>query len=96
MHVAYDKRMMKKQERAEALRRSNYLEKYSGKARAVIEALLNKYADIGFVALDEVETVKTPPVSTLGEPLEVLEWFGGRLKFETVLSELAHTLATVK
>ncbi|MEK7619466.1 MAG: DEAD/DEAH box helicase family protein [Patescibacteria group bacterium] len=96
MHVAYDKRMMKKRDRADALRRSNYLDKWSGKAREVIEALLDKYADIGFIALDEIETVKTPPVSYIGEPLEVLEWFGGREAFAKTLDEIADTLATVK
>lgn len=95
MHVAYDKKMMKKRERAEALRRSNYLNKYSGKAREVVEALLEKYSDVGFVALDELETVKTPPISHLGLPTEVLEWFGGREEFSKVLDELADSLATV-
>lgn len=95
MHVAYDKKMMKKRERAEALRRSNYLNKWQGKAREAVEALLNKYADVGFLALDELETVKTPPVSHLGEPLEILEWFGGRENFEKTLDELADSLATV-
>jgi type I restriction enzyme, R subunit len=95
MHVAYDKKMLKKRERAEALRRSNYLNKYSGKAREVVEALLEKYSDVGFVALDELETVKTPPVSHLGLPTEVLEWFGGREEFSKVLDDLADSLATV-
>ena len=72
--------MMKKRDRADALRRSNYLDKWSGKAREVIEALLDKYADIGFIALDEIETVKTPPVSYIGEPLRglgVVRWSRG-------------------
>lgn len=95
MHVAYDKKMMKKHERAEALRRSNYLNKWNGKAREVVDALLEKYADVGFIALDELETVKTPPVSNLGLPTEVLEWFGGREEFSKTLDELADQLATV-
>lgn len=96
MHVAYDKRMMKKRERADTLRRSNYLDKWSGKAREAVDALLEKYSDVGFVALDEVETVKTPPVSYLGAPVEVLEWFGGREEFEKVLDDLADSLSAVK
>lgn len=96
MHVAYDKRMMKKRERAETLRRSNYLDKWQGRAREVVDALLNKYADVGFMALDELETVKTPPVSDLGEPLEILEWFGGREGFEKTLDELADSLSAVR
>lgn len=98
MHVAYDKKMMKKRERAEALRRSNYLDKWQGKAREVVEALLIKYADVGFVALDELETAKTPPVSHLGAPLEILEWFGDRggEGFKQTLDELADSLALVE
>lgn len=96
MHVGYDKKMMKKRDRAEALRRSNYLNKWSGKAREVVEALLSKYADAGYIALDELETLKTPPVSHLGEPLEILEWFGGREDFEKTMDELADSLAAVE
>ncbi len=96
VHVAYDKKMMKKRERAEAVRRSNYLSKYNGKAREVIEALLEKYADLGYLALDEIETVKTPPVSNIGEPLEVLGWFGGTDKFTDTLKDLEKTLAAVE
>lgn len=96
MHVAYDKRMMRKRERAEVLRRSDYLNRWQGKAREVVDALLNKYADVGFIALDELETVKTPPVSHLGQPLEVLEWFGGREGFEKALDELADSLSAVE
>jgi type I restriction enzyme R subunit len=88
--------MMKKRERVEALRRSNYLNRWQGKAREVVEALLNKYADVGFIALDELETVKTPPVSHLGDPLEILEWFGGREGFEKTIDELADSLALVE
>ncbi|HEY4515416.1 MAG TPA: type I restriction-modification enzyme R subunit C-terminal domain-containing protein, partial [Candidatus Paceibacterota bacterium] len=95
MHVAYDKKMIKKSERVEALRRTNYLDKYQGKAREVIEALLHKYADLGYVAIDEFETLKTPPVSLLGAPLEVLGWFGGETQFLHALDELGDTLTTI-
>ena len=95
MHVAYDKKMIKKSERIAALRRTNYLDKYQGKAREVIEALLAKYTDLGYIAIDQIETLKTPPVSDLGLPLEVIGWFGGQEQFLLALDDLGDTLVQV-
>lgn len=95
MHIAYDKKMAKKSDRVEAIRRSNYLDKYSGKARDVVEALLVKYGDIGYLAIDEIETLRTAPVSDLGLPMEIISWFDGMDGYKRAVDELGDELAKV-
>lgn len=95
MHVAYDKKMIKKSERVEAVRRSNYLDKYSGKAREVLEALLTKYADVGYLAIDELDSLKTEPVSSLGLPVEIISWFGGIESYKVIVDELGDELSKI-
>lgn len=88
MHVAYDKKMMKKRERVEAIRRSNYLDKYSGKAREVIEALLDKYADVGIRDIESVRVLTLEPLRSLGTDYELVSLFGGKEAYLKTLDEL--------
>jgi len=53
LHVAYDQPPLTRKERAERVRKRNYFGKYSGKAREVMELLLDKYADHGITALED-------------------------------------------
>ena len=46
-HVAFGQKPLTRRERAENVKKQNYFVKYGDKARAVLEALLDKYADEG-------------------------------------------------
>ena len=46
-HVAFDQKPITRKERAIKVKKSNYFAKYGEKARAVIDALLDKYSDEG-------------------------------------------------
>ncbi len=46
-HIAYDQPPLTRRERAENVNKRNYFTKYGEQARAVLEALLDKYADEG-------------------------------------------------
>lgn len=78
MHVAYDKKMMKKSERVEQVRRSNYLDKYSGQARIVVEALLSKYTDVGYKDIEDIRILTLEPFKSIGSDLEIVSMFGGK------------------
>lgn len=85
IHVAYDKKMMKKNDRIEAVRRSNYLDQYSGKAREVLEALLTKYVDVPLRDIESVRILTLEPLRSLGTDYEIVSLFGGKKGyFETV------------
>jgi type I restriction enzyme R subunit len=88
LHVAYDRKPIKRLERAEAVRRSNYLNKYQGKAREVLESLLDKYQDTGINSVEDIEVLKVDPLRGYGAPLEIVSWFGGAEGYKTAVHEL--------
>lgn len=92
MHVAYDKKMVKKTERVEAVRRSNYLNKYNGKAREVIEALLDKYADVGLKDIESIRVLTLEPIRSLGTDYELVSLFGGKEEYLHMMNELLDTV----
>ena len=94
MHVAYDKKMLKKNERVEAVRRSNYLDKYSGKAREVLEALLAKYADVTLKDIESVRILTLEPLRSLGTDYELVSLFGGREGYFKTVDELLDVMYT--
>lgn len=96
MHVAYDKKMMKKNERIEAVRRSNYLDKYSGRAREVLEALLQKYADVTLKDIESVRILTLEPLRSMGTDYELVSLFGGKEGYFKTVDELLDVMYTTQ
>jgi type I restriction enzyme R subunit len=91
-HVAFDKKPLTRRERAENARKRDVFGKYGGQARAVLDALLAKYADEGVLNLDDANILRIPPLSGLGTPLELIKAFGDRQGFERAVHELQSSL----
>lgn len=91
-HVAFDAKPLTRRERAENVRKRNVFARYGSKARAVLDALLAKYADEGVLNLDDTNVLKIPPLSTLGTPVELVRAFGGRQEFERAVQDLQSEL----
>jgi len=96
MHVGYDKKMMKKNDRIEAVRRSNYLDKYSGKAREVLEALLQKYADVTLNDIEDVRILTLEPLRSLGTDYELVSLFGGKEGYFKTVDDLLDVMYTTQ
>jgi type I restriction enzyme, R subunit len=91
-HIAWDQPALTRRERAEQVRKRNYFTKYGGKARTVIEALLDKYADEGIENIEDLAVLRIEPFSRMGTPAEIIQIFGGRDKYLQVIEELEHEL----
>ncbi|MDB6027408.1 MAG: restriction endonuclease [Verrucomicrobiales bacterium] len=87
-HVAYDEPPLTRKERAEQVKKRNYFTRFGGKARLVMEALLEKYADQGIEAVESADALKIIPFPTLGTPVEIIQAFGGRNQFQSALRDL--------
>ena len=87
-HVAYDQPPLTRRERANNVKKRNYFAKYEGKAREVLEALLEKYADYGILNLEDENILDYAPFSEIGKPQKIVKYFGGPAKFEQALKEL--------
>ena len=92
-HIAYDAPPLTRRERAENVKKRNYFTKYGEQARAVLEALLEKYADEGVLTIESPKVLKLAPFDQMGTPVEIInEIFGGKAKYESALEELEREL----
>ena len=87
-HVAYDQPPLTRHERANRVKKRNYFGKYGETARAVLEALLDKYATEGIEDLENIRVLKIDPFTQIGSPLEIVQLFGGRTDYEQAVREL--------
>ncbi len=91
-HVAFDAKPLTRRERADKIRKRDVFTKYGEQARAVLDALLDKYADECVLNLDDVKVLRIPPIDRLGTPLELVRAFGGRPGFEQAARDLQSAL----
>jgi type I restriction enzyme R subunit len=87
-HVAFDQPPRTRRERAEKVRKRNVFGKYGDKARAVLEALLDKYAAAGLKSVESLEILKVDPLTKFGTPVEIVHFFGGKQNYVTAIQEL--------
>ena len=87
-HVAFDQPPLTRKERADNVKKRNYFGKYEGKAREVLEALLDKYADNGILDFERANILEIPPFNQIGKPTKIIKLFGGPAGFEQAIREL--------
>ena len=91
-HVAFDRPPLTRRERAERVRKRDYFARYGDKARAVLDALLDKYADEGIETIESVEVLRVRPLSELGTPVELIRSFGSKEEYLEAVRELERAL----
>ena len=87
-HVAFDRKPMTRRERANNVKKRDYLSKYQGMARQVLETLLDKYADNGIIELENENVLELPPFNQIGTPVKIIKLFGGIKGYMNALTEL--------
>lgn len=87
-HVAFDQPPMTRRERANNVKKRNYFAKYEGKAREVLEALLEKYAEHGILNFESADILDHAPFNQIGKPQKIVRLFGGYDKFIEAVTEL--------
>ena len=89
VHVAFGAPPLTRRERADKVKKRNYFAKYGDKARAVLEALLEKYANDGVETIEDAKVLRLKPFTQLGTPMEIIKGaFGGKDQYEAALREL--------
>ena len=92
-HVAFDQPPLSRRERAEQVRKRNYFGKYGDQAKAVLDALLEKYADHGIGGIEDPQVLELPPFDKLGGKRRIRRGvFGGPEEFSEALTELERQL----
>ena len=91
-HVAFDAKPLTRRERAENVKKRDVFSKYGEQARAVLDALLAKYADEGVLNLDDANVLRIAPFTELGTPVQLIKAFGGRNGFVAAVHDLQSAL----
>jgi len=91
-HIAFDAMPLTRRERAENVKKRDVFTKYGDQARAVLDALLTKYADEGVLNLDDATVLRISPFSELGTPVQLIKTFGGKDGFTEAVHELQSAL----
>ena len=70
-HVAFDQPPLTRRERADKVRKRNVFGQYGDQARAVLEALLDKFADHGVQDIEDVKVLELPPFDRFGSKTQI-------------------------
>ena len=91
-HVAFDQPALTRRERADNVRKRDVFTKYGPQARAVLEALLQKYQDEGVIDFCDPRILQIPPLDTMGTPMQLIKEFGTRADFMFAVQNLQSAL----
>ena len=91
-HVAFDKKPLTRRERANNVKKRDFLSKYSGAAYQVLEALLDKYCNIGIYEIEKTEVLKLDPFLKMGKPAKIASYFGGKEGYLKAVRELEQAI----
>lgn len=95
LHVAYNAPLVSRKERAEkvAQKKANFLNTFTPAARAILNSLLEKYADYGIQQLDDLPNLlQVQPFTQYGSPSDIYALFGGAGKLVQAVDELQKSL----
>lgn len=87
-HIAFNQKPLTRRERAENVKKRDIFGKYGDAAREVINALLDKYAELGIYDIESTEILKQNPFTKYGKPARIAALFGGSDKYRQALKEL--------
>ncbi len=91
-HIAFDKKPLTRKERANNVKKRDFLSKYNNVAREVLEALLEKYMNTGIYEIEKTEILQLDPFKRLGKPAKIATYFGGKAGYMKAIKELEEEL----
>jgi type I restriction enzyme R subunit len=93
-HLAFNAPLRTRRERAQQLKtdKPSFFARYSPEARAVLEELLEKYAEHGDAQFVLPDVLRVPPISNHGQVAEIVRLFGGVDRLRSAVTELQNEL----
>ena len=92
-HVAFDQKPLTRRERANNVKKRDVFGKYGDQARAVLEALLDKFADHGVQDIEDTKVLELPPFDQFGSKTQIRRGiFGGVEQFTQAVQALEKAL----
>ena len=92
-HVAFDQKPLTRRERANNVKKRDVFGRYGEQARAVLEALLDKFADHGVQDIEDAKVLELPPFDQFGSKTHIRRGiFGGLEQYTQAVHELENAL----
>ena len=92
-HVAFDQKPLTRRERANDVKKRDVFGKYGDQARAVLEALLDKFADHGVQDIEDSNVLELPPFDQFGSKTQIRRGiFGSVEQYALAVHELEQAL----
>ncbi len=92
-HVAFDQKPLTRRERANNVKKRDVFGKYGEQARAVLEALLDKFADHGVQDIEDAKVLELPPFDQFGSKTQIRRGiFGSVEQYTQAVRELERAL----
>ena len=92
LHIVYGQPPLTRRQRAAKAKRRNYFDRYQDQARAVLDALVDKYADAGIDSIEDSKVLRLPPFDQLGTAMELINAFGDKQEYQKALKALEDSL----
>lgn len=91
-HLAYDAKPLTRRERIDNVRKRDYLHKYEGDARKVIEGIMDKYADHGILNIEDTKILEMNPFDLIGKKPRIMKLFNGKEGYNQAILDLENEL----
>ncbi|MCH3909478.1 MAG: DEAD/DEAH box helicase family protein [Bacilli bacterium] len=92
-HVVFDQKPLTRSDRARNVRQKPYFEKYSEKAKRVLEILVDKYANGAIDDFDDMDCLKLPELQEeFGSPVNIVSLFGGKAGWLQATQDLQNAM----
>ena len=93
-HIAFDKKPLTRKERANNVKKRDFLSKYSGMAREILNALLDKYMNTGIYEIEKTDILKLDPFIKYGKPSKIASYFGSKDAYLKAVQKLENEIYT--
>ncbi len=93
-HIAFDKKPLTRKERANNVKKRDFLSKYNGMAREILNALLDKYMNTDIYEIEKTDILKLDPFIKYGKPSKIASYFGSREAYLKAVQELENEIYT--
>src|SRR5947208_573979 len=89
-HLAFNAPLRTRRERAQRLReeQKDFFDEYGPEARAILDELLDNYAENGTAQFVLPDVLQVPPISYRGNIIEIAKMFGGGDKLRQAVNQL--------
>ncbi len=94
-HVAFDQKPLTRKERAEGVKKKDFMAQYSGIARKVLETLLDKYMNTGIYEIESMNVLRLEPLKKYGKPSKIVGYFGGKSGYLEAVRSLENAIYEV-